>query len=110
MTKNVELTKTELYQTLLDLLFGEVPRLRNEMANGPLDGVAEAHDKLVTALMSIRSIARALAEVDDKRAVALMLLESQMTVEVLKLTQLASAPVATAPTGDSSRKAGSCAA
>jgi hypothetical protein len=89
MTKNLgELTTTELYQTLLDLLFGEVPRFRTAMAHGPLDGVAEAHDKLVTALMSIRSIARALAEVDDERAVALMLLESQMTVEVLKLTQL----------------------
>jgi len=112
MTKNAELT-TELYQRLIDLLFGDVPRLQQEMAYGPLDEVIDVHDKLVSTLMSIRRIAHDLSELesDSNRAIALLLLDAQMTSEILRLTQLpASAQVATAPTGDFNQKAGACAA
>lgn len=79
---------TTMYQTLIALL-GDVPRLKQAMAYGPLDNVVEVHDKLVSTLMCIRTLAHDLAELesDNNRATALLLLDSQMTSEILRLTQ-----------------------
>jgi hypothetical protein len=89
---------TTLHQTLIALM-GDVPRLKQAMAYGPLDEVIEVHDKLVSTLMCIRTLAHDLAELesDNNRATALLLLDSQMTSEILRLTQLpASAQAAAA--------------
>jgi hypothetical protein len=102
--------KTMLYQTLLALV-GEVPQLKQAMAYGPLGEVIDVHDRLVSTLMVIRTVAHDLAELesDNNRAMALLLLDEQMTCEILRLTQLpASAQVAMAPAGDFNQKAGAC--
>jgi hypothetical protein len=88
MNNTKELTTT-LYQTLIALL-SDVPRLKQAMAYGPLDGVIDAHDKLISTLMSIRTVAHDLSELesDNNRAMALLLLDAQMPSEILRLTQL----------------------
>jgi hypothetical protein len=105
MTNTTNDQATTLYLTLAALL-GEVPRLKQAMAYGPLDEVIEVHDKLVSTLMSIRTVAHDLAELesDNNRAMALLLLDSQMTCEILKLTRLpASAHAAAAGCGSEGR-------
>jgi hypothetical protein len=85
---------TVLYQVMMNLV-AEVPGLRDAVAHGPLDGVMDAQDTLIARLMSIRTLARSLSELDSERAVILWMLEEQMTSEILKLTRVtASAAVA----------------
>jgi|HubBroStandDraft_4_1064222.scaffolds.fasta_scaffold12900_2 hypothetical protein len=98
MTNTTNDQLAALYPTL-NALWDEVPKLREAFAHGPLDGVLEAHYKLVSTLIDLREVAHDLAELepDNNRATALLLLDSQMTSEILRLTQLpASAQAAAA--------------
>lgn len=78
---------------LMNLLFEEVPRLKQTVRSG-CDGAVEAHEKLIATLMSARILAHEIAKVDAARADALAMLEIQLTQEILKLTQCANAAVA----------------
>lgn len=79
---------TQKYQTLIEVLFGEVPRLRKAFESGPLDDVVTNHRALIDALFKVRDLAHELAELesDDPRAVGLMLIESEAGEEIHRLT------------------------
>jgi hypothetical protein len=89
MTNTTNDQLAALYPTLAALL-GEVPRLKQAMAYGPLDEVIEVHDKLVSTLIDLRELAYAISklEPDNNRAMALLLLDDQITVEIVRLTQV----------------------
>jgi hypothetical protein len=92
MNNTITKEAATLYQTMLDLV-SQVPGLQDAAAHGPLEGVMDAQDKLIAVLMSIRTVARSLSELDSERAVCLWIIEEQMTREILKVIQL---PVAVA--------------
>ncbi len=82
------------YISLLEALFGDVPKWKLALTNGPLDDVAEAHGELIDSLMTVRNLAHDLSNLDDDRAICLMLLEEKVTQEILKLTRVTGAATA----------------
>jgi len=83
--------KRILYVGLLEALFSEVPRWKEALRNGPLDGAIEAHERLIDSWLTVRDLAHRLSNheghIDGHRATLMMLLEAQATQEVKRLIQ-----------------------
>jgi hypothetical protein len=77
--------RTALNLALLETLFGEVPRYEQALKYGPWDVVNDSHAKLVDSWMTVCDITHRLSNLDDERAIPLMLLESHATHRILKL-------------------------
>jgi len=85
----------ERHQRLAQLV-EEISVLRDLVRTGPIDDVVENHSRLVDALIRARGLAHRLARLHDELSIKCSLVDSQMTEEALRLTQVG---VKSAPQG-----------